>query len=124
MLISYSPFRLPTAQDSTDQHLAVDDPCLEGTKDCPDPHGEALHLFTAAADVLPKSSMKDKPRSPHITAAAAAAPSRRSEVRTGGEVGVGAGAASVTSALDDAAGPRVAEADGKHEWEMRGVAPS
>jgi hypothetical protein len=91
------------AQDSTDQHLAVDDPCLESTEDCRGPYGEALQLLAAVADGLPKScvskgvelekksgslvtscsGMKDKPRSPHITATA---PSRQSEVRTDGEV--------------------------------------
>jgi hypothetical protein len=129
------------AQDSTDQHLTIDDPCLEGTEDCRDPYGEALHLLAAVADGLPKScvskkgdleekgdslvtscsGMKDKPRSPHIMATAAATPSRQSEVRTDGKVVARARAASITSTLNDAARPQVAEVDSKQEWEIRDI---
>ena len=65
------------------------------------------------------SSIKDKPRSPHIPTTAAAAPSRQSEVRTDG--GVVAKAASITSTLNDAAGPWVTEVDSKQEWEVRDI---
>jgi hypothetical protein len=131
------------AQDSTDQHLAIDDPFLERTEDC---QGEALQLLATVADSLPKScvskegdlkesnleeksdslvmscsGMKDKPRSPHIVAIAAATPSWQSEVRTDGEVVVTARAASITSTLNGAARPQVAEGDSKQEWEIRDI---
>jgi hypothetical protein len=139
-LIGYSPSRLRIAQDATNQHLAVDDPCLEGTEDYRDPYGEALQLLAAVAEGLPKgcvskggdleeksgsfvtscSGMKDKPRS-HITATTAAAPSWQSEVCTNGEVDARARAALISSTLSDAAGPQVAEVDSKQEWGIHGI---
>ena len=62
--------------------------------------------------------MKYKPRSPYITTAAAALPSLQLEVRTNGEVVARAGAASITSTLNDVTRPQVAEVDSKQEWEI------
>lgn len=124
------------AQDSTDQHLTVDDLCLEGTEDCRDPYDDAFHLLAAVGDGLPKScvskkgdleeksdglvtscsGMKDKSRSPQITTTA---PSRQSEVRTDSRVVARARAASIISTLNDSAGPQLAEVDSNQEWEIR-----
>jgi hypothetical protein len=65
--------------------------------------------------------MKDKPRSPHIIATAAAASSQQSEPRTNGEVVARVRTASITSTLNDATGPQVAEVDSKQEWEIRDI---
>jgi hypothetical protein len=102
------------------QDLAIDGPCLEGTEDCQDPYDNTPHLAAIANSftktrltkegnleeksdnvVTSYSSVKDKPCSPHITATAAAATSRQSEVLTDGEVL----ARAPSSTLDDSAGP-------------------
>jgi hypothetical protein len=129
------------ARTVQDELPAIDNPCLEGTEDCRDPYDDTFHLLAAVADGLPKcrlskegdleensdnlvtscSGMNDKPCSPHITPTAAAVPSWQSEVRTDGEVVARARAASITSTLNDAAGPQAAEGDSKQEWEIRDI---
>jgi hypothetical protein len=67
------------------------------------------------------SGIKETLRSPHITATAAAASSQQLELGTNGEVVARARTASITSTLNNATGPQVAEVDSKQEWEIRDI---
>jgi len=122
-----------------DELPAIDDLCPEDTKDRRDLYNNTFHLLTTLADGLPKhrlskdleeksdslvtscSGMNDEPHSPHTMVTTAAALSQQSEVCIDGEVIARTRAASITSTLNNAVGPQVAEVDSKQEWEVRDI---